>query len=87
MHDCLEPGPFQDAGLEAAVGHPSPTVTACTVAEAQRAGKGTRTGRGGEVNDPTSDQHTRLCGVPSRYRHRVSTCASPRAETGQGRAL
>lgn len=38
--------PFKMQGLEAAVGRP--TITACTVAEAQRAGRGTGGGREGE---------------------------------------
>lgn len=54
-------------GLEVAVGRP--TVTACTVAAARGAGSGSRRGRG--VNDPSSDEHTRLWEVPARYRYRV----------------
>lgn len=69
--------PFKMRGLEAAVG-PPPLQHALWQ-------KHSGPGGGGEVNGPTSDQHTRLCGVPSRYRHRVSTCASPRADrTGEG---
>lgn len=54
-------------GLEAAVGRP--TVTACTVAAAR--GAGSRSWKGTGVNDPSSDEHTRLWEVLSRYRYRV----------------